>query len=138
MALFCLRKVVDTNILPINHLIAVCLQTVGDDNITTSQDRIIAYSLGVYPTIDLHLRLLALNDDMGRATSIHNYNIGTLCHTIDCYRILLGDAMCREAAPSNKISNDVSTHPLLGSEHKPATTYGIEDLTLAIGGATSS
>ena len=117
-------------------LIAVGLKTICHNDISAPKYRVVAHHLVKHLAVNLHIRLLALDNKMGLGISSYNHDVGTLRHTVERYWMLLDDELWGITTLCAQILNNVTSHPLFGREHQPATTHHIEHLGAVVGATT--
>ena len=117
------------------------LEAVGGK--TICQHQILAPEYGVVAcclmqccVVDGHARLFALYDDQGLMVGAYANYIGTLSQTVYRHGVLLDNLLGEKSAMTPHVLHDVATYPLLGGEHKPATSGSVEYLGATIGRAS--
>ncbi len=104
------------------------MQAVGQNDITGSQHRIVPYGLGKGPSIDLHMRSLALGKQQRPGFVVHHNHIGPLGLTVERNGILLYNPRGMSATSRNQIGDQMLPDPLLGGQDQVDPPQGIPHL----------
>jgi len=116
---------------------AVVFKPIGEDDVASPNDHIVACSLLYDAAVDLNVGSLTLHKHKRSCLAIEDNNIGTLCSRVDVDGVLLSDTQSWHVAVRDEELHNVATYPLLGSEHHITLAYGIEDhrLTISLNGS---
>jgi hypothetical protein len=95
------------------------------------ENGVVAYHLSQYLGVNLDVGLLALYYDAGLCVVVYGHDVGTLCHAVNLYGVLLDNLLWLEVAVCKHKLHDMATHPLFGCEYKPLTSHSVEDLGAA-------
>ena len=78
--------------------ITICLNSVGEDNVASSNDGVVAHNLTKYRLVNLDVWLFALHNHKRLCVALYDHNVGTLCHAVDVYGILGNDLLWKDSA----------------------------------------
>ena len=111
-------KTVHTGISPVGTLVTIVRQAVGQYHVTGPQHRIVPDGLRQHLTVYSDPGSLALDEHQRTGPVVHDHHIGTLRRSVHRYGILLDDPHGLCSAMGNQKPDQVTAHPLLGSQHQ--------------------